>query len=70
MTPIKALFVCAVINGIAAVPIMVVVMRLAGNAKAMGRFTLLFGRMGDPDAGLLKRLKSSFNMDEHILHSD
>jgi hypothetical protein len=45
-------------------------MRLAGNAKAMGRFTLLFGRMADPDAGLLKRLKSSFNMDEHILHSD
>jgi NRAMP (natural resistance-associated macrophage protein)-like metal ion transporter len=45
VTPIKALFVCAIINGIAAVPIMVVVMLLAGNAKAMGRFTLTSGTL-------------------------
>jgi len=45
VTPIKALFVCAIINGVAAVPIMVVVMLLAGNAKAMGRFTLKSGML-------------------------
>ena len=37
--PIKALFWSAVINGVVAVPIMVVVMLLAGNARVMGRFT-------------------------------
>lgn len=45
VTPIKALFICAIINGIAAVPIMVVVMLLVGNAKAMGRFTLSSGML-------------------------
>jgi Mn2+/Fe2+ NRAMP family transporter len=45
VTPIKALFVCAIINGVAAVPIMVMVMLLAGNAKAMGRFTLGPGKL-------------------------
>ena len=37
--PIKALFWSAVINGVVALPIMVVVMLLAGNARVMGRFT-------------------------------
>jgi NRAMP (natural resistance-associated macrophage protein)-like metal ion transporter len=43
VTPIKALFYCAIINGVVAVPIMVVVMLMAGNAKVMGRFTLRTG---------------------------
>ncbi len=37
--PIKALFWSAVINGVVAVPIMSVMMRLAGNAAVMGRYT-------------------------------
>ncbi len=36
--PIKALFWSAVINGVIAVPIMVVMMLLADDAKVMGRF--------------------------------
>jgi len=43
VTPIKALFYCAIINGVVAVPIMVVVMLMAGNFKVMGRFTLRSG---------------------------
>ena len=43
VTPIKALVVCAVLNGLVAVPIMVVVMRMVGNAKVMGKFTLSSG---------------------------
>ena len=38
--PIKALFWSAVINGVIAVPIMVVMMLLADDAKVMGRFTV------------------------------
>jgi Mn2+/Fe2+ NRAMP family transporter len=40
VTPMKALFVCAIVNGVVAVPIMVVVMRMVGNADVMGRFKL------------------------------
>jgi Mn2+/Fe2+ NRAMP family transporter len=43
VTPIKALFYCAIINGVVAVPIMVVVMLMAGNFKVIGRFTLRSG---------------------------
>jgi NRAMP (natural resistance-associated macrophage protein)-like metal ion transporter len=43
VTPIKALFVCAIINGVVAVPIMVVVMLMSRNAKVMGRFALSSG---------------------------
>lgn len=38
--PIKALFWSAVINGIVAVPVMVLMMLLAGNPKVMGKFKL------------------------------
>jgi NRAMP (natural resistance-associated macrophage protein)-like metal ion transporter len=38
--PIKALFWSAVINGIAAVPLMIVMMIMTMQAKVMGRFTL------------------------------
>ncbi|TMH62384.1 MAG: divalent metal cation transporter, partial [Betaproteobacteria bacterium] len=38
--PIKALFWCAVINGVIAVPIMVVMMLLADDPRVMGRFTV------------------------------
>jgi Mn2+/Fe2+ NRAMP family transporter len=48
VTPIKALFVCAIINGVVAVPIMVVVMLMAGNEKVMGRFSL--------DSGMLRAI--------------
>jgi Mn2+/Fe2+ NRAMP family transporter len=40
VNPIKALFWSAVINGIAAVPIMFLMMFMAGNRKVMGEFTL------------------------------
>jgi NRAMP (natural resistance-associated macrophage protein)-like metal ion transporter len=43
VTPIKALFVCAIVNGVVAGPIMIVVMLMVGNAKVMGRFTLVSG---------------------------
>ena len=38
--PIKGLFWCAVINGVIAVPIMVVMMLLADDPKVMGEFTV------------------------------
>lgn len=38
--PIKALFWSAVINGVAAVPMMVVILLLAQNTKIMGQFTV------------------------------
>jgi len=38
--PIKGLFWCAVINGVIAVPIMVVMMLLADDPKVMGAFTV------------------------------
>jgi len=40
VTPMKALFICAIINGVVAVPIMVVVMLMVSNGKVMGRFKL------------------------------
>jgi NRAMP (natural resistance-associated macrophage protein)-like metal ion transporter len=40
LDPIKALFWSAVINGVVAVPIMILMMFLATNPKAMGDFTL------------------------------
>ncbi len=40
LDPIKALFWSAVINGVVAVPIMFLMMFMASNDKAMGRFTL------------------------------
>jgi NRAMP (natural resistance-associated macrophage protein)-like metal ion transporter len=43
VTPIRALFICAIINGVVAVPIMVVVMLMAGNTKVMGTFALRSG---------------------------
>ncbi len=38
--PIKALFWSAVLNGVTAVPIMILMMRMGCNPKAMGAFTL------------------------------
>jgi NRAMP (natural resistance-associated macrophage protein)-like metal ion transporter len=38
--PIKALFWTAVINGVVAVPLMIVMMIMTANAKVMGQFTL------------------------------
>jgi NRAMP (natural resistance-associated macrophage protein)-like metal ion transporter len=38
--PIKALFWCAVLNGVIAVPLMVVMMIMTVNPKVMGKFTL------------------------------
>ena len=38
--PIKALFWCAVINGVVAVPLMIVMMIMAMQTKVMGRFVL------------------------------
>ncbi|HEY3919803.1 MAG TPA: divalent metal cation transporter [Stellaceae bacterium] len=40
INPIKALFWTAVINGLVAVPIMVMTMIMAGQKRVMGRFTL------------------------------
>jgi NRAMP (natural resistance-associated macrophage protein)-like metal ion transporter len=40
LDPIKALFYAAVINGVISVPIMVVMMRMASNAKIMGEFVV------------------------------
>ncbi len=37
-SPIKALFWSAVINGVVSVPVMVIMMLIAGNRKIMGRF--------------------------------
>src|SRR6202044_3435371 len=41
--PIKALFWSAVINGVVAVPIMVLMMVMASRSQIMGRFTLTRG---------------------------
>jgi len=38
--PIKALFWSAVINGVTSVPIMVLMMLMASNAKIMGKFVI------------------------------
>ncbi|MBV8835921.1 MAG: divalent metal cation transporter, partial [Alphaproteobacteria bacterium] len=38
--PIKALYWSAVINGVAAVPVMVIMMLMVANTKVMGRFTV------------------------------
>ncbi len=43
LDPIKALFWTAVLNGVIAVPLMVVMMFMATNRKIMGRFTLSTG---------------------------
>jgi NRAMP (natural resistance-associated macrophage protein)-like metal ion transporter len=40
LDPIKALFWSAVINGVAAVPIMVMIMLMASRTRVMGQFTL------------------------------
>ena len=40
LDPIKALFWSAVINGVVAVPVMVVIMVMAMQEKVMGQFTL------------------------------
>ncbi len=40
LDPIKALFWSAVINGVVAIPVMIMMMRLACNPAVMGRFTL------------------------------
>jgi Mn2+/Fe2+ NRAMP family transporter len=40
LDPIKALYWSAVINGIVAAPLMVVMMLMTANSKIMGRFTL------------------------------
>ncbi|MEO6985898.1 MAG: divalent metal cation transporter, partial [Paralcaligenes sp.] len=39
--PIKALFWSAVINGVAAVPMMVVIMLMSSNKKIMGQFIVV-----------------------------
>jgi Mn2+/Fe2+ NRAMP family transporter len=44
LNPIKALFWSAVINGVAAGPIMILMMLMASNAKVMGRFTIGSGQ--------------------------
>jgi NRAMP (natural resistance-associated macrophage protein)-like metal ion transporter len=40
LNPIKALFLSAVVNGVAAGPVMAIMMLLARNPKVMGKFTL------------------------------
>ena len=40
MDPIRALFWSAVINGVVAVPVMIVMMLMAANPRVMGEFTL------------------------------
>lgn len=40
LNPIKALFWSAVINGVVAVPILILMMLMSQNSKVMGRFTL------------------------------
>ena len=40
INPIKALFWCAVINGLVAVPVMALMMSMAGNGKIMGDFAI------------------------------
>ena len=38
--PIKALFYSAIINGVTAAPVMVLIMLLTGSKRVMGQFTL------------------------------
>ena len=45
--PIKALFWAAVINGVVAVPLMVVIMLMAMQARVMGNFILPWPALGD-----------------------
>jgi Mn2+/Fe2+ NRAMP family transporter len=40
LDPIRALFWAAVLNGVVAVPLMVIIMLMAMNREIMGRFTL------------------------------
>ncbi len=40
LNPIRALFLSAVLNGVVAGPVMILMMLLAGNSKVMGKFTL------------------------------
>jgi Mn2+/Fe2+ NRAMP family transporter len=40
LNPIRALFWSAVINGVVAVPLMVVTMLMSANTRVMGQFTL------------------------------
>jgi Mn2+/Fe2+ NRAMP family transporter len=40
--PVQALFWSAVINGVVAGPVMIIVMLLASNSKVMGDFTISF----------------------------
>ena len=40
LNPIKALYYSAVINGLAAVPIIAIMMLMAGNKNVMGQFTV------------------------------
>ena len=40
LDPIKALFWSAVINGVAAVPIMIIIMLMASRKQVMGQFVL------------------------------
>ena len=40
INPIKALYRCAVINGIVAVPVMGLMMLMAANSKIMGEFAI------------------------------
>jgi Mn2+/Fe2+ NRAMP family transporter len=40
LNPIKALYYSAVINGVVAVPIIAIMMLMAGNKKVMGQFTV------------------------------
>lgn len=43
INPIKALFWSAVINGVTAAPVMVMLMLMSGNKKVMGKFTISKG---------------------------
>lgn len=43
LNPIKALFWAAIVNGMVAGPLMVVIMLMTSNPKLMGKFTLSWG---------------------------
>jgi NRAMP (natural resistance-associated macrophage protein)-like metal ion transporter len=43
LNPIKALFWAAIVNGVVAGPLMVVIMLMTSNPKVMGKFTLSWG---------------------------
>jgi Mn2+/Fe2+ NRAMP family transporter len=43
LNPIKALFWAAIVNGVVAGPLMVVIMLMTSNPKVMGEFTLSWG---------------------------